>query len=328
MFEHYIASVNGIHLHYVSAGSGKPILFLHGHPDFWYLWKNQLAHFAHTHLVIAPDLRGYNLSDKPLEVADYRIPVVVEDIRSLADHLGLSAFTLVGHDWGAITAWEFAARYPEYLEQLITFSTPPLDVVRKSVRDPLQRSRWTYQLMLTSHQAEQILAAGNYYLYNVTVFGEFAHVPAGYFIDADRQAYYEAWSQPGIIRGSLNYYRAAHLLDYFTEADRQAFLDTWIQPNWTIAGERFYHGLRPSDVWGKLQPPPADDFHDDASDTQIEVPTMFITGEREQFEPSNTTWFQERVPHGVSRHVPEAGHRIIHERSELVTAYIQEFMAR
>jgi len=328
MFTHQVTSLNGIRLHYVSAGSGKPIVFLHGHPDFWYLWKDQLSHFAHTHHVIAPDLRGYNLSDKPPEVADYRIPLVVEDIRSLADNLGLSAFTLVGHDWGAITAWEFAARYPDYLERLITFSTAPLDVVRSSVRDPLQRSRWTYQLMLTSPQVEQILAAGNYYLYNLTVFGEFAHVPAGYFTDADRQAYHEAWAQPGVIRGSVNYYRAAHLLDYFTEADRQAFLDTWTQPDWTIAGERFYHGLRPIDVWGEMPPLPADDFHDDASDTRIEVPTMFITGEREEFGTSNTTWFQNRVPHGVSRRVPDAGHRIIHERSEAVTAYIEEFMAR
>src|SRR5262249_45267651 len=169
MFAHYVASVNSIRLHYVSAGSGKPMLFLHGHPDFWYLWKDQLTHFAHTHHVIAPDLRGYNLSDKPPGVADYRIPIVVEDIRSLADNLGLSAFTLVGPDWGAIVAWEFAARHPDFLERLITLSTAPLDVVRSSVRDPLQRSRWTYQLMLTSPQAEQILTAGDYYLYNLTV---------------------------------------------------------------------------------------------------------------------------------------------------------------
>jgi pimeloyl-ACP methyl ester carboxylesterase len=328
MFTHQVTSANGIRLHYVSAGSGKPILFLHGHPDFWYLWKDQLSHFAHTHHAIAPDLRGYNLSDKPSEVADYRIPIVVEDIRSLADNLGLSAFTLVGHDWGAITAWEFAARYPDYLERLITLSTPPLDVVRSSLRDPLQRPRAAYQLMLTSPQAEQILAAGDYYLYNATVFGEFAHVPPGYFSDADRQAYHEAWSQEGVIRGSVNYYRAAHLLDYFTEAERQAFLDTWTQPEWMSAEERFYEGLRPVDVWGEMRPLRADDLHDDASGIPIEVPAMFITGEREEFTTSNTPWFQKRVAHGVSRRVPEAGHRIIHERSELVTAYIEEFVVR
>ena len=328
MFAHYVASVNGIRLHYVSAGSGKPIMFLHGHPDFWYLWKDQLSHFAHTHHVIAPDLRGYNLSDKPSEVVDYRIPVVVEDIRSLADNLGLSAFTLGGHDWGAITAWEFAARHPDYLERLITFSTAPLDVVRSSLRDPLHRPRWTYQLMLTSPQAGQILAAGDYYLYNATVFGNFAHVPPGYFTNADRQAYHQAWSQPGVIRGSVNYYRAAHLLDYFTEADRQAFLDTWTRPDWMIGKGRFYEGLRPIDVWGEIQPLPADDLHDDASGARIEVPTMFITGEREEFGASSSAWFQNRVPQGVSIRVPDAGHRIIHERSELVTAYIEEFMAR
>jgi len=328
MVTHHVAAVNGIRLHFVSAGSGKPIVFLHGHPDFWYLWKDQLTYFAHTHHVIAPDLRGYNLSDKPPKVADYRIPSVVEDIRSLAGHLGLSEFTLVGHDWGAVTAWEFAARYPNYLDRLIIFSTPPLDVVRSSMRDPLQRSRWTYQLRLMSPQAEQILAAGDYYLYNVSVFGEFAHVPPGYFTEADRQAYHEAWSQEGVIRASVNYYRAAHLLDYFTEADRQAFLDSWIQPNWMSAEERIYQGLRPIDVWGEIQPYPADDFHDDASDRRIEVPTLFITGEWEEFGTSDTTWFEERVPQGISRRVLEAGHRIIHERSEVVTASIEEFLVK
>jgi pimeloyl-ACP methyl ester carboxylesterase len=327
MFAHHMAPVNGIRLHYVSAGSGKPIVFLHGHPDFWYLWNDQLTRFARTHQVIAPDLRGYNLSDKPPEVDDYRIPAVVEDIRSLADHLGLSAFVLVGHDWGAITAWEFAARHPEYLERLITLSTAPLDLVRSSVRDPLQRSRWMYQLMLTSPQAEQILAAGDYYLYNLTVFGEFAQVPPGYFSQADRQAYHQAWSQPGVIRASVNYYRAAHLLDYFTEADRQAFLDTWTQPDWMSAEERCYAGLRPIDVWGEMRPLPTDDLHDDASGARIEVPTLFITGEQEELGISNDAWFEDRVPEGVRQRVPDAGHRIIHERSELITASIEEFIA-
>jgi pimeloyl-ACP methyl ester carboxylesterase len=77
-----------------------------------------------------------------------------------------------------------------------------------------------------------------------------------------------------------------------------------------------------------MRPLPADDLHDDASGTPIEVPTLFITGEREEFGISDATWFQERVPHGISRRVADAGHRIIHERSEVITAYIEEFIAR
>ena len=160
------------------------------------------------------------------------------------------------------------------------------------------------------------------------MFGEFAQVPPGNISDADRQAYHDAWSQEGVIRGSVNYYRAAHLLDYFTEVDRQAFLDTWTQPDRTIGGQRFYQSLRPIDVWGEMRPLPADDLHDDASGTPIEVPTLFIVGEREQFGTSDATWFQERAPHGISRLIPDAGHRIIHERSEVVTASIEEFMAQ
>src|ERR1022692_4060305 len=64
----HFAEVNGIRLHYVSAGKGPLILFLHGFPEFWYEWKNQLAEFGQDHLAVAPDMRGYNLSDKPSEV--------------------------------------------------------------------------------------------------------------------------------------------------------------------------------------------------------------------------------------------------------------------
>lgn len=95
---HAYAPVNGIRLHYVAAGSGQPMLFLHGHPDFWYLWKDQLAYFQQTHLAIAPDLRGYNLSDKPAEVEQYRLPILVEDIRELIDHIGQRPVILVAHD--------------------------------------------------------------------------------------------------------------------------------------------------------------------------------------------------------------------------------------
>src|SRR5438128_2193712 len=78
--------VNGVRIHYVTAGKGPVILFLHGFPEFWYAWKNQLAEFGKDHQAIAPDLRGYNLSDKPGELDAYRMENLVEDIRALADH--------------------------------------------------------------------------------------------------------------------------------------------------------------------------------------------------------------------------------------------------
>src|SRR5438477_5501118 len=100
MFKDEYAEVNGIQMHYVSAGKGPLIMFLHGFPEFWYEWKNQLAEFGRDHLAVAPDMRGYNLSAKPAEVDQYQVKYLVEDVRALAEHLGQKRFTLIAHDWG------------------------------------------------------------------------------------------------------------------------------------------------------------------------------------------------------------------------------------
>src|ERR1700733_9105673 len=94
--KHDYAEVNGIRLHYVSAGKGPLILFLHGFPEFWYAWKGQLAEFGRDHLPVAPDMRGYNLSDKPADVDQYKVNLLVEDIHALVEHLGHKKFILVG----------------------------------------------------------------------------------------------------------------------------------------------------------------------------------------------------------------------------------------
>ena len=93
---HDYANVNGVRLHYAHAGTGPLILFLHGFPEFWYCWKNQLEDFGRDHLAVAPDLRGYNLSDRPAEVKQYKARVLVEDIRQLAAQFGPEKFVLVG----------------------------------------------------------------------------------------------------------------------------------------------------------------------------------------------------------------------------------------
>src|SRR5260221_3478331 len=87
MLKDEYVKVNGVRIHYVTAGKGPLILFLHGFPEFWYEWKDQLAEFGKDHQAIAPDLRGYNLSDKPDELDSYRMANLVEDILALDDRL-------------------------------------------------------------------------------------------------------------------------------------------------------------------------------------------------------------------------------------------------
>lgn len=208
-------------------------------------------------------------------------------------------------------------------------STPPLDVIRRALRDPEQRKQWYYMLMVISPQAEQILRAGDYALYTRTVFGPPTRVPPDYFTDADRAAYLQAWAQPGVITRSVNPYRAARLLEYFTDTDRRVFLDTWTQPDWNIGGERFFDGLRPLDVFGAPQPTSPDELLDDASGAVISTPTLMLVGEQEEFALINQPdWFAQRVPNGTLVQLPNAGHRIIHEHPALVTEYLRDFVMK
>src|ERR1700739_603751 len=98
--ENYIRA-DGVRLHVVTAGKGPLILFLHGFPEFWYEWKNQLTEFSKDHLAVAPDLRGYNLSDKPNDMEQYRMNYLVDDVLALSNHYSHGKkFVLVAHDWG------------------------------------------------------------------------------------------------------------------------------------------------------------------------------------------------------------------------------------
>ena len=117
--DHQYAQVNGIRLHYVTAGNGPLLLFLHGFPEFWYAWKDQLEEFQCDYTVVAPDLRGYNLSDKPQDAEHYRMATLVEDVRQVINHVGAQRATLVGHDWGGVVAWSFAMAFPGLLQRLI-----------------------------------------------------------------------------------------------------------------------------------------------------------------------------------------------------------------
>ena len=111
---------NGIALHAVAAGprDGRLVVLLHGFPEFWWGWRRQIAPLAAAGLrVVAPDQRGYNLSDKPAGVAAYALDTLADDVLGLADFFGRARFAVVGHDWGAALAWHLAGRNPERVER-------------------------------------------------------------------------------------------------------------------------------------------------------------------------------------------------------------------
>src|SRR5882724_1232894 len=207
MFNHEYADVNGVRLHYVTAGKGKLIMFVHGFPEFWYEWKNQLAEFGRDYQAVASDMRGYNLSSKPSDVAQYQVKYLVEDLRALAEKLGHKKFILVAHDWGGAVAWAFAIAHPDYLEKLVIVNAPHPGVFAKLLTsDPAQQKASQYMLMFRSPGAEKTLSDNNYAALVNAVLG--AGLKNGAFTEDDKQAYIKAWSQPGALTGGLNYYRA------------------------------------------------------------------------------------------------------------------------
>lgn len=202
--------VNGINLHFVSAGSGRPIIFVHGFPEFWRAWEDQLRVFSNDRHAIALDMRGYNLSDKPQGVDAYAITKLVEDLRQFIDLLGQGPVVLVAHDWGGVCAWAFAARHPEYLERLVIINSPHPATLARELRDnPAQREAMSYTLLFRSERGEAVLSEQDFArLARMFETWEIGGRPLDPAIVA---AYKKAWSRPGALTSTLNYYRATDL---------------------------------------------------------------------------------------------------------------------
>src|ERR1700760_3132329 len=112
------ADVGDVTLHYVEAGDGPLVVLLHGFPEFWYGWRRQIAPLAAAgYRVVAPDLRGYNLSSKPDGVGAYGADALADDIRGLIHELGAESALVAGHDWGGSVAWTLAMNHPEVVER-------------------------------------------------------------------------------------------------------------------------------------------------------------------------------------------------------------------
>jgi pimeloyl-ACP methyl ester carboxylesterase len=199
-----------ISLHVVEAGpaDGPAVLLLHGFPEFWWGWRHQIGPLAAAGFrVIVPDGRGYNLSDKPAGVDAYRLDRLGGDVLRLADALGLERFGLVGHDWGGIVAWWAAARHPDRIRRLAILNAPHPDTALGVARaDPKQLLRsWYIGLFQLPGLSEALLAARDYRALSELVA---RNARRGSVTADDLARYREAWSQPGALTGSLNWYRA------------------------------------------------------------------------------------------------------------------------
>jgi pimeloyl-ACP methyl ester carboxylesterase len=291
-FQSSYADVNGIRLHYISVGQGKLIMFVHGFPEFWGEWKNQLAEFGNDYQAVALDMRGFNLSSKPDDVEAYHAKHLIEDLRALAEHLGHRKFILVAHDWGGAAAWSAAMQYPDWVEKLVIINSPhPAVFARELLNNPAQQEASQYMLLFRSAKAEQILSENNYagVMAMVTQFGSKWDMP-----EEVRLKYIEAWSRPGALTGGLNYYRASPLYPPTSpedEAKIKSILD--------LPPEMF----------------------------AVKVPTLVIWGEQDHaLLTANLDGLQDYIQDLTVKRIPDGSHWVIHEQPDRVNTLIRDFL--
>jgi epoxide hydrolase 4 len=206
---HSYADLTESRLHYVEAGDGPLVVLLHGFPEFWYSWRHQIPALAAAGFrVVAPDTRGCNLSSKPAGVSSYAPRRLAADIRDLIAERGASQAFVAGHDWGAALAWIAAMAYPEVVERLAVLNAPhPRRMVEALRRPGRQIGRsWYMFFFQLPWLPEHAVGAGNWWALRRGLEHD---ARAGAFTPPDIDRYREAWSQPGALTATMNYYRAS-----------------------------------------------------------------------------------------------------------------------
>jgi pimeloyl-ACP methyl ester carboxylesterase len=145
--EHGYADSGGVKIHYAALGDKKNplVVMIHGFPDFWYTWRDQMAALSSDYYCVAIDQRGYNLSDKPKGVENYDIRLLVGDVAAVVKHLGREKAIIVGHDWGGIVSWTTAMFMPQMVEKLVILNLPhPRGLNRELANNPQQQKNSQY----------------------------------------------------------------------------------------------------------------------------------------------------------------------------------------
>jgi pimeloyl-ACP methyl ester carboxylesterase len=294
--EHYV-TCGTVRLHTVSAGpvDGPVVILLHGYPEFWYGWHNQIPALAGAgYRVVVPDQRGYNLSDKPADIRAYAIDLLVDDVVNLITKTGRERVALVGHDWGGMVAWWVAERHPALLDRLIVSNIPHPAVMREHLRrNPRQLLRsWYAGFFQIPWLPEKLLRLGHW---APLVSALRQSSSPGAFSPHDIERYRAAWSQPGAMTAMINWYRAALRSDRdMTSTDKRSGIH------------------KRSDI---------------RKHSGIDTPTLLIWGARDRFlgkemaRPS-----VDRCRHGELALIPEATHWVHHDQPELFNSLISRFL--
>ncbi len=201
--EHGYADSNGVKIHYVSLGQGPLIVMIHGFPDYWYTWRSQMDALSTNYQVVALDMRGYNLSDKPKGVENYDMRLLVGDVAAVIGHLGKNRAVIVGHDWGGAVAWQFAMNLPDMTEKLIILNLPHFrGLMRELAHNPEQQKNSQYARTFQEEDAHKMLTA--------------EALAAWVTEEAARKKYIEAFRRSDF-EAMLNYYRQNYPREPYVE---------------------------------------------------------------------------------------------------------------
>ncbi|MEZ5613775.1 MAG: alpha/beta hydrolase [Rhodocyclaceae bacterium] len=290
--QHHYVDFDDVRLHYVDAGDGPLMLFVHGFPEFWHAWQEQLGEFSRDHRTVALDLRGHNLSGKPAEVKAYRPKHLVADLRRLIEHLGSRPAIVVAHDWGGAAAWNLAAAHPEYIGKLVIINSPhPVTFARELRDNAAQQQASAYMNWLCRPGAAEKLLEDD--CARLAALLTQSTADPRWLTPELLARYREAWTQPGAMDASLNFYRASPL-----------------------------HPATPEE-------PGASGIHLKPGDFIVRVPTLVIWGERDTaLLPGLLDGLDALVPNLTLKRIPDGSHWVIHERPGEVNRLIREFIER
>ncbi len=197
------ADSNGVKIHYASLGSGPLVVMIHGFPDYWYTWRAQMEGLSDKYQCVAIDQRGYNLSDKPEGVDNYKMALLVGDVIAVIKSLGKDKAIVVGHDWGGAVAWQLAINAPQYVDRLIILNLPhPRGIMRELANNPKQQAASAYARRFQQEGAEKDIQPEQL---------------AFWVKDPDAKAKYVEAFKRSSITAMLNYYKANYPREPYQE---------------------------------------------------------------------------------------------------------------
>lgn len=198
------ADSNGVKIHYAAIGEGPLIVFIHGFPDFWYSWRDQMDALKDDFRCVAMDTRGYNLSDKPDGEENYAMKFLVGDVAAVIKANGKDKAIIVGHDWGGAIAWQFTLAMPDMVEKLVICNLPhPKGLSRELANNPEQQKNSQYARNFQKPGSETTLSA--------EMLAGFLNVEG-----EEKQHYIDAFNQSSFL-SMMSYYRQNYPKEPYTE---------------------------------------------------------------------------------------------------------------